>query len=77
VKKNETPAKNLRVFLNSDWLVLIKFVPGAAMNASEEIWVSAPRLRGDKLRGNDKLCYVLFRATLISIFELKSVSLGS
>ena len=47
------------------------------MNASEEIWVSAPRLRGDKLRGNDKLCYVLFRATLISIFDLKSVSLGS
>ncbi len=48
------------------------------MNASEEIWVSVPpRLRGDKLRGDDKLCYVLFRATLISIFELKSVSLSS
>ncbi len=49
------------------------------MNASEEIWVSVPppRLRGDKLRGDDKLCYVLFRAALISIFELKSVSLGS
>ncbi len=62
----------------------MEFVLRAAMNASEEIWVSARRLRGpqdalrrDKLRGNDKLCYVLFRATLISIFELKSVSLSS